>query len=137
LTRHYETLVLVIAPLAMSLASCTSETITSDTYSDEFGGVWYSTDCPDADVLLSGGADGLPAKGQTDLDQVEAAVGDSGRSSVIPRDGEVWEKEADGTITVTSVHDYMINTTIDKASECPTAPVSSNGVPVAYKIAGD
>lgn len=128
---------LVIAAMAMCMASCTSETTPGATYSDESGRVWYATDCPNADVLLSGGADGLPAKGQTELAQVEAAVGDSDRSAVIPRDGEVWEREADGSITVTSVHDYMIETTIDDASECPPAPVSSNGIPVAYMIAGE
>lgn len=136
MTEEMRRFVLVCAAFALSIASCTPETVTRATYSDGYGGVWYATDCPNADILLSGGADGLPAKGQTDLDKVESAVSEGGRSSVIPRDGDVWERETDGSITVTSVHDYMIETTIDDASECPLAPVSSNGVPVAYKIVG-
>ncbi len=105
-----------------------------DTYTDTEGGVWIKSDCPAADQLLYGDPDGLPHKGNTDLDRVEALVGDSGRTAVVPRNGEVWEREADGSITVTTAQDYMIEARISDASKCPPAPMFNNGVPLVFKI---
>lgn len=105
-------------------------------YADELGREWYATDCPNADVLLTGTPDGLPMRGQTDLDRVLLSVGDNDRTSVIPRNGEVWGPEEDGTVaSVSRVRDFMIQATIDSADECPSAPHFNNGIPVAYKIA--
>lgn len=105
-------------------------------YTDELGREWYATDCPNADVLVTGDPDGLPMRGQTDLDRVLLSVGDNDRTSVIPRNGEVWGPEEDGTVaSVSRVRDFMIQATIDSADECPPAPHFNNGIPVAYKIA--
>ncbi|MGI8516339.1 MAG: hypothetical protein ACR2NT_14650 [Acidimicrobiia bacterium] len=116
-----------------SLASDTSR----DTYTDEFGRVWYATDCPSADVLLVGSADGLPMKGHTSFERVQSYVGDGGRASVVPRNGQVWERLGDGSISVTHVDDYMIEVTINDESECPQMPISNNGIPVAFRLVGD
>jgi hypothetical protein len=99
------------------------------------GSIWTEADCPNADHLISGGSpDGMPMKGQTELAVVEAAVADSPTSEVVPRNGEVWSQACDGTVTVEAVEDFMIMTMLEDVSECPEAPVSSNGIPVVYDI---
>jgi hypothetical protein len=123
------------AVVAVTVAGCSADQGRFETYTGDGGTVWIETDCPNADQLLSGSPDGLPMKGQTDLEQVEAAVGSNERASVVPRNGDVWEEAEDGTIVVTRVQDYMIQITLDDTSECPTAPASSNGIPLVYRIA--
>lgn len=104
-------------------------------YTDELGREWHATDCPNADVLLSGTPDGLPMRGQTDLDRVLSIVEDNDRASVIPRNGEVWGPEENGSVaSVSRARDFMIQVTIDNADECPSAPQINNGIPIAYKI---
>jgi hypothetical protein len=121
-----------------------------DTYQDQFGNVWYQTSCPEADVLITGGEDGLPRLGQTWKDRVEQMIvveevqaelaeadfflGNPGvfALSAVPRNGEVWDRDDNNDVVVTHVADYMIEATIDDESACPSAPVSWNGIPVAY-----
>lgn len=116
------------------------------TYSDDFGRTWYLTACPNADVLLMGGvaaADGLPMIGQTWEDRVEALVSDfgdgfaatyGGSIAAVVRNGEVWDRDADGNVVVGRVADYMVEITLSDGAPCPSAPLSWNGVPVAYVL---
>jgi hypothetical protein len=128
--------VVTVAALLTILAACSGDDVTFDTFTRPDGSVWTETDCPSADQLISGGSpDGLPAKGQTDRAIVEASVANNNRAVVVPRNGEVWTEAEDGTVTVEAVEDFMILTTITDPSECPAAPVSSNGVPVIYQLA--
>lgn len=50
---------------------------------------------------------------------------------------EVWEMASDDSIVVTRVEDYMIQITIEDASECPIQSMTNNGIPVVFKIADD
>jgi hypothetical protein len=125
-----------------------------DTYPDQFGNVWYKTSCPEADVMITGGADGLPRLGQTWKDRVEQMIvveevqaelaesdfflGNPGVSalSAVPRNGEVWDRDDNNDVVVTHVADYMIEATIDDESACPSAPIVWNGIPVAFLLVG-
>ncbi len=42
---------------------------------------------------------------------------------------------SDDSIVVTRVEDYMIQITIEDASECPILSMTNNGIPVVFKIA--
>ncbi|MEX0795536.1 MAG: PASTA domain-containing protein [Acidimicrobiia bacterium] len=114
-------------------------------YEDESGRQWYGTDCPAADVLISGGveaADGLPEAGQTTRDRVEALLQESGAElappgtislQAIPRMGEVWQLAENGDVVVFDWEDdYMIKIVVDETFECPSVPQVWNGIPVAY-----
>ncbi len=121
-----------------------------DTYQDQFGNVWYATSCPEADVLITGGENGLPRLGQTTKDRVEQVIlveeveaelaeadfflGNPGVAalSAVPRNGEVWDRDDNNDVVVTHVADYMIEAIIDDESACPSAPGSWNGIPIAY-----
>jgi hypothetical protein len=125
-----------------------------DTYPDQFGNVWYKTSCPEADVMITGGADGLPRLGQTWKGRVEQMIlveevqaelaesdfflGNPGVSalSAVPRNGEVWDQDDNNDVVVTHVADYMIEATIDDESACPSAPIVWNGIPVAFLLVG-
>jgi len=105
-----------------------------DTYTDDEGNVWIVSDCPNTDQALSGNPDGLPFKGETtDREKIETWLGDGG--TVVPRNGDVWERTSDGSIVVTRVKDYMIEVTVRDVSECPSMPAVNNGVPVVFRIA--
>jgi len=112
-----------------------SEEGTYSTYA-EGENVWVVSDCPNTDQTLAGNPDGLPHVGSTtDRDAIEAWFGSPENSRIIPRNGEVWEGVADGTIQVTQVEDWMIEVTVDDLGSCPGAPSSTNGVPVIYRLA--
>ena len=127
-----------VLALAVMLASaaCTSEETKSNTSADVAGRIWYQTDCPDADVLLLGGADGLPPKGATELEAVEAYAERNTQYRVIPRNGWVWERSGDGSISVIQVEDYMLELTIQSEDKCPGGPIHV-GIPVAFNIADE
>lgn len=127
-----------LALLAMVLVACATEETTANTYADEDGWLWYATDCPDADVLLLAGADGLPAKETTERASVEASADGIPEYRVIPRNGWVWERLSDGSVLVSQVEDYMLERTIESTDQCPNVPsYNGMGIPVAYRISGD
>jgi hypothetical protein len=74
-------------------------------------------------------------KGQTDQERVEAlARGYGDDAEVVPRNGEVWDRTANGSVVLERVDDFMLLVTIDDASECPDAPMVVNGIPVVYEV---
>ena len=108
-----------------------------ETYS-EGGNVWIVSDCPNTDQVLRGNPDGLPFAGEIQTrEEIEATLGSSGSSKVVPRNGEAWDRNPDGTVFTVDVEDFMIEVTVDDLSQCPDAPVFSNGVPLIFRIAGD
>lgn len=115
------------------------QTLDENTYADEFGFLWYATDCPSADVLLSAeSADALPNIETTAREHVEAIAQTSPEYRVIPRNGWVWERTDDGGHRVLQVADFMLERTIESADQCPPMPAhATEGVPVAYRIVGD
>jgi hypothetical protein len=115
-----------------------AQTFADNTYVDEFGALWYATDCPNADVLLSAeSADALPNIETTSRDHVEAITQTSPEYRVIPRNGWVWERTDDGGFRVLQVEDFMLERTIESADQCPPIPAhATEGVPVAYRIVG-
>ena len=121
--------------LSIALVACTQAEATLDTYT-EAGVVWIATDCPQADHALAGGSgDGLPMKGQTDRERVEAFAAEHYQdASVVPRNGEVWDRTDDGGVVLERVDDYMLQVTIDSVQDCPTAPMTSNGIPIVYVV---
>jgi len=109
-----------------------------NTYADESGWLWHETDCPNADVLLLAGADGLPAKETTERGAVEASADGIPEYKAIPRNGWVWERLSDGSVLVSQVEDYMLERTIESADQCPNTPSHDGmGIPIAYRISGD
>jgi len=80
---------LACAALLVLVSACTSGESTVNTYADESGWLWYETDCPNADVLLLAGADGLPAKETTEREAVEAFADGFPEYRAIPRNGWV------------------------------------------------
>ncbi len=133
--------------LVLALAGCGTNS-SSSTFTLADGTVYSVTDCPSARNLLIGGydaADGLPVKGQTDQARVEAEleavqarfVGSNGvvAVNVIPRNGEVWYRLADGDYAVELVEDYQYEILFGPDGVCPTAPYSISGVPVLYNRA--
>jgi hypothetical protein len=121
--------------LSIALVACTQAEATFDTYT-ESGIEWIATDCPQADHALAGGSgDGLPMKGQTDRERVEAFAAEYyDDASVVPRNGEVWDRTDGGGVVLERVEDFMLQVTIDSVQDCPTAPMSSNGIPIAYVV---
>ena len=121
--------------LAIALVACTQAEATLDTYTED-GVVWIATDCPQADHALAGGSgDGLPMKGQTDRERVEAFASEHYQdASVVHRNGEVWDRTDDGGVVLERVDDYMLQVTIDSVQDCPTAPMTSNGIPIVYVV---
>ena len=128
---------LACAALLVLVSACTSGESTVNTYADESGWLWYETDCPNADVLLLAGADGLPAKETTEKEYVEASADGIPEYRVIPRNGWVWERLSDGSVLVSQVEDYMLERTIESADQCPAMPAHNGvGIPIAYRIDG-
>ena len=129
---------LACVALVVLASACTSGEPAANTYSDEWGGLWYETDCPDADIILFADADGLPTKGTTEREAVEAFAEGIPEYRVIPRNGWVWERLSDGSVSVSQVKDYMLERTIESADQCPPIPShSGGGIPIAYRIDGD
>jgi hypothetical protein len=117
------------------------------TYKDEEGREWYGTDCPAADVLISGGpefVDALPMADDTERERVESLLGDNATDLVqpgltglaaIPRIGQVRQSTENGDVVVTDpADDYMVKATIDQTFECPREPFFWNGIPVAFVL---
>lgn len=115
-----------------------NQELSENTYADEFGFLWYATDCPNADVLLSAeSADALPNIDSTAREHVEAIAQTSPEYRVIPRNGWVWVRTADRGYRVEQVEDFMVERTIESADQCPPIPAhTGEGVPVAYRIIG-
>lgn len=138
---------ILLLTAAVFLAACVEESedsttaglrssseITYVTYVED-GNVWIESDCPNTDQALTGSGDGLPhISSTTDRQAIEEWFGNPENSRIIPRNGEVWERTADGRIEVTQVEDWMIEATIDDPGKCPGAPTSTNGVPVVYRV---
>lgn len=113
------------------------EQVAYETYSED-GNVWIVSDCPNTDQALRGFPDGLPFAGEIQTrEEIEAWLGTDGSSRVVPRNGEAWDRNPDGSVFTVEVEDFMIEVTIDDVSQCPGAPVVNNGVPVIYRIVGD
>ncbi len=134
--------------LVLLLATACASTGNSDgmerpTYEAD-GRVYSVTDCPSAPNLIIGGydaADGLPKKGQTDQNRVEALLPDAQEFysepkvvavSVIRRNGEVWNGPGDGDYTVEKVDDYQYEILLAPDGRCPPSPRSFNGIPLLY-----
>lgn len=122
---------------------------TPSVYTNQWGQVFYATDCPKADPLLMATADGLPLRGATDHAEVLSTVerinsgqtnplllgeASTPRARVIPRNGGVWERDPEGRINIVEVHDYMIELPIASAEQCPEGPTMFNGIPIAYRV---
>ncbi len=117
-------------------AGCTADS-DFETYT-EFGNVWIVSDCPNTDQALSGNPDGLPHVSSVQTrEEIEAWYGTGGKSVIVPRNGEAWDRAEDGSVVVFKVEDFMIEVTLDDASQCPSMPSMNNGVPIVYRIAGD
>ena len=100
-----------------------------------------AVECPSARQPLSGSPDGLPMLGQTDQSRVQdIEKTQQGRIrrqfpgivhlTVEPRDGQVWERDASGVITVRAVHDYWIVAQLRTTSACPSHPWTWDGIPL-------
>jgi hypothetical protein len=130
---------LIVCVAAFGLAGCSGEDGVSgsadfETYS-EGGNVWIVSDCPNTDQILSGNPDGLPYAGEIQTrEQIEAWLGTDDNTRVIPRNGEAWGRNADGSVYTEQVEDFMIEVTLDDLADCPEAPVVRNGVEVVYRI---
>jgi len=60
---------------------------------------------------------------------------DPEHSRIVARNGEVWDRTANGQIVVFQVEDWMIEVT--DPGKCPSMPTSTNGVPVKFRIADE
>jgi hypothetical protein len=130
----------LLAVAAVGLAGCSGEdgvwgNADLESYS-EGGNVWIVSDCPNTDQILSGNPDGLPYAGEIQTrEEIEAWLGTDDNARVIPRNGEAWNRDADGNVSIVQVEDFMIEVTLDDIDGCPDAPVVRNGVEVIYRIA--
>ena len=135
----------VLVGLVLLAAACSTAEQEFETY--ELGVVTkIATHCAAADPILSGSdPDGLPQLAQTEPDRVRAVLAES-RAELIetygavdavaaPRNGEVWSGPV-GAATVRQVEDLLIVVELDGNALCPTAPVSWNGIPLAFFRAG-
>ena len=122
---------------AVLSAGCTADS-DFETYADSEGNVWIVSDCPNTDQTLSSNPDGLPHVSSVQTrEEIEAWYGTGGNSVVVPRNGEAWDRAADGSVIILQVEDFMIEVTIDDPNNCPGGPVFNNGVPIIYRIAGE
>lgn len=126
-------------PLGNGEEPDSSPDATYTTHVDAEGNVWIVSDCPNTDQLLEGNPDGLPHISSVQTrEEIVASRGDNEDSRIIPRNGEVWDRTADGEIVVTRVEDYMIEVTLDDISRCPGGgPSSVNGLQVIYRISAN
>ncbi len=130
--------VIALIVFAVLVAGCSAERSDFETYTDSEGNVWIVSDCPNTDQTLSGNPDGLPHVSSVQTrEEIEAWYGTGGKSVVVPRNGEAWDRAEDGSVVVFQVDDFMIEVTLDDASQCPSMPSMNNGVPIIYRIAGD
>ncbi len=138
-------LVLVFTALSCTSTDTPLAEMERSTYLTDDGRIYFETDCPGARSLIIGGyeaADGLPKKGQTDLERVESMLGDAragfliGPNAVevnlIHRNGEVWDGPGNGVYTVERVDDHQYEILLSTSGTCPTNPVSWHGVPLLY-----
>ena len=104
--------------------------------------LYIRTDCPAADPILRGGADGLPREGQTARERVATLVANH-RSSllasfnavevvIVPRNGQVWTGPGNGEYRIVDAEDYQIELIIAAEVDCPDAPYFWNGIPVLF-----
>lgn len=113
------------------------EQLEYETYS-EGDSVWIISDCPNTDQLLKGNPDGLPYAGEIKTrEEIESWYGTGGNHRVIRRNGEAWDRDADGNVYTVQVEDFMIEVTIDDIGKCPGTPVVNNGVPIIFRITAD
>ncbi len=68
------------------------------------------------------------------MESVEAQAEREPHYKVIPRNGWVWERLSDGSVSVFKTEDFMLQRTIESVDDCPTAYVFPAGIPVAYRI---
>lgn len=132
---------LAVPVFALIIAACSSGEITLESY--VLGDVTrIATHCAVADpVIAADSADGLPLRGQTDLQRVEDVVAQSRvelleaysgvDATVVARDGQVWSNRG-GVVTIADAADYQILVTITGDAQCPTAPEFWNGVPLLF-----
>ncbi len=73
----------------------------------------------------------------TTLESVEALAEREPQYEVIPRNGWVWERLSDGSVSAFKTEDFMLQRTIESVDDCPTGYAFPDGIPVAYKIADD
>ena len=128
--------VAIIVAVVLS-AGCTAEDSDFETHTDAEGNVWIVSDCPGTDQTLTGNSDGLPHVSSIQTrEEIETWSGTESNWRVVPRNGEAWDRAADGSIVIMEVEDFMIEVTLDDSSQCPSMPSSTNGVPTIYRIAG-
>lgn len=110
------------------------EQLEYETYIDG-GNVWIVSDCPNTDQVLAGHPDGLPYAGEIQTrEEIESWYGTGDNHRVIRRNGEAWDRDADGVVYTVWVEDFMIEVTLEDASQCPAMPTMNNGVPVIYRL---
>jgi len=130
--------IIAVIVSAVVVAGCTAENSDFETYTDSEGNVWIVSDCPNTDQTLSGNPDGLPHVSSVQTrEEIEVWYGTEGNSVIVPRNGEAWDRAADGSVAVFPVEDFMIEVTLDDASQCPSMPSMNNGVQIIYRIVGD
>jgi len=101
-----------------------------------------SEECASARTALDGVADGLPAKGQTDLEVVwrivdadrQRITDNYGATSVVlaHRGGKVYRPDGTANPALEQVDDYEILVELPASESCPTAPVFWQGIPLAF-----
>lgn len=106
-----------------------------ETYADAEGNIWIVSECPDTDQVLRGNPDGLPHISSVQTrEEIEARYGSDEHSRIVPRNGGVWDRAEDGSVVFMQGEDFMIEVTLDDASQCPSMPAMNNGVPIIYQI---
>ena len=128
---------LLTLALVVAVVACSSSQTTASTYVDMDGRLWLATDCPEADVILLTGSDGLPPKSEAEKEQVEQLASTSDQYSVVPRNGWVWERLPDDTGVVSQVEDYMLQRTLETDDDCPNVPAWLGSTPIAYVVQSD
>lgn len=135
--KHVVLLLLIVGTISGCGRTVTSSDASFETYS-QGGNVWIISDCPNTDQVLAGNPDGLPPIDDIQArEAIEAWVDTAGDARVVPRNGEAWGRNEDGTVFTTQAQDYMVEITLRDVSECPDAPLFMNGVPVIYRLADD
>lgn len=135
--KHVAWLLLLVGTISSCGGAVTSRDAGFETYSQD-GNVWIVSDCPNTDQVLSGNPDGLPPIDDIQTREViEAWLDTAGDARIVPRNGEAWGRNEDGTVFTALAEDYMVEITLRDASECPDAPIFMSGVPVIYRLPDD
>jgi hypothetical protein len=135
--KHVAWLLLLVGTISGCGPAVTSRDTGFETYS-QGGTVWIVSDCPDTDQVLSGNPDGLPPIDEIQTrEAIESGLDTAGDARIVPRNGEAWGRNEDGTVFTAQAEDYMVEITLRNASECPDAPLFMNGVPVIYRLPDD